>query len=61
MTQSIAMISVAARPPQVLVKISLRPVIHWCLMCHREKWEHEKVRKSDSAAGLKCGPQEMDI
>lgn len=43
MTQSMAMISLAARLPQVLVKISLRPVIHWCPIYHRKKQAQEKV------------------
>lgn len=61
MTQSMAMISVAARPLQVLVKISLRAVIHWCPICHCKKWAQEKVWKSNSAVSLKCGLWEMDI
>lgn len=66
MTQLIEMISAAARPPLVLVKISVRPVIHWCLIWHSKKQTQqnqaqEKVRKRDSAARLKCGPREMEI
>jgi len=41
LNDSIAMISVVARPPLVLVKISVRPVIHRCLLWHSKK-RHRK-------------------
>lgn len=46
MTQSMAMISVAARLPQVLVKISLRPFIHWCLYITAKNGHKEGCEKA---------------
>lgn len=56
---SIARISVAATPPLILVKISVRPVMVPCTAW--QKQAQEKGRKKDSAARLRCGPRGMEV
>lgn len=56
MTQLIAMISVAARPPLVLAKISAKPVIHRCLIWHSKNRHKQRWEKGIQLLGRSVAP-----